>query len=220
MVDRSGWSRRRFLTASAAGAAGLALAGCSLGPGASPDPAASVSGGGFAGDLESPPLPKPDVTLTDMNGHPFPFRSATKGKLTLLYFGYTHCPDQCPIYLSTVAAARQAITGPGSAPLVLFVGVDTKRDTPAVLKDYLSKVDPTFVGVTGTPALLDKMLAQVDFAPVAIGPKDKKGNYEVAHYNRVIAYTPDNQGHRLYGWDVRQQQLVKDLPRLARGIYR
>ena len=215
------FSRRRFLGASVAGAAGLALAACSVDKGSSPDPNDADPLGKFSGTILSPPYAKPDVTLTDMNGRPFNFRADTAGKLTLLYFGYTHCPDQCPVYLSTVAAARSAIgSGPGSRPQVIFVGVDVARDTPPVLKEYLGNVDKTFIGLTGTEALLNKMLDDVDFGSIDVGEKDKKGNYEVGHYNRVLAYTPDNKAHRMYGWDVQQQQLVKDLPRLAVGRYK
>jgi protein SCO1/2 len=215
------FSRRRFLGASAAGAAGLALAACSVDKGSSPDPNNANSLGRFSGELLAPPIRKPDVTLTDQDGRPFNFRAATAGKLTLLYFGYTHCPDQCPVYLSTVAAARSSIgSGPGSRPQVIFVGVDVARDTPPVLKRYLGKVDRTFIGLTGSEALLNKMLDDVHFGPIDVGEKDSKGNYEVGHYNRVLAFTPDNVAHRMYGWDVQQQQLVKDLPRLAVGRYK
>lgn len=156
-----------------------------------------------------------------MNGDPFPFREATKGKLTLLFLGYTNCPDQCPVWLNTVARARETIgSGPGSRPLVLFVGVDLKRDTPEVLKQYLGRIDPTFMGLTGERAQIDSLIESLHFAPLRIGKPDADGNYEVGHYSRSIAYSPDNKGHRLYSFDVTQAELVHDLPRLARNNFK
>ena len=220
-------SRRRFLSAGAATAAAVAAGGallpaCSLQQGASEDPANDLARHeSFGGSLVSPPLAKPDVTLTTMDGRPFHFRSETAGKLTLLYFGYTNCPDQCPVYLSTVSAARNAVgVGPGSRPQVLFIGIDLKRDTPARLKQYLGAIDPTFIGLTGTKEQIDKANGDLHFAPIEIGTPNSKGEYLVGHQSQAVFFTPDDKGHRLYGWDTRQAQLVKDLPRLARGVYK
>lgn len=204
------WSRRRVLMAGAAGAAAVFTGACTSTK--RPEP--------FGGSVLDPPYSKPDVTLETMNGDPFPFREATKGKLTLLFLGYTHCPDQCPVWLNTVARAREAIgSGPGSRPLVLFVGIDLKRDTPAVLKQYLGRIDETFMGLTGSRAQIDDLIDSLHFAPLMIGKPDANGDYDVGHYSRSIAYSPDNQGHRLYSFDVTQAELVHDLPRLARNDF-
>lgn len=221
-ADNSTWNRRRFLGATAASAAGLALAGCSLGNGSSQDNSSATNPkASFGGSLVDPPLAKPDVTLTTVDGKPFPFREATKGKLTLLFFGYTHCPDQCPVYLNTLARAREAIgTGPGSRPQALFLGVDRKRDTPEVLKTYLKAIDPTFIGLTGSEQAIAAANAAMHFPPIEIGPPDANGDYEVGHYGQAVAFTPDDKGHRLYGYDVRRAQFIADLPRLAEGRYR
>ena len=223
MVDPS-WSRRRFLV-SAAGTAGIALAAptlaaCGLQNASSTDADVGDPDAGWGGSLVSPPLPKPDVTFTTDKGEPFPFREATAGKLTMLFFGYTNCPNQCPVYLNTVARARAAIgSGPGSDPLVVFVGIDLKRDTPEALRTYLNNIDPTFVGLTGTQDIIDKASSELHFAPPVIGAPDKNGDYFVGHTAQAVAYTADNKGHRLYGYDVRRAELVHDLPRLAKGTF-
>jgi protein SCO1/2 len=221
MVDPSHLTRRRFLGAGAMGLAGLALAGCSLDDGSSTDNKALDRNAPFAGDLVAPPLAMPDVTLTDTDGKPYPLREKAKGKLTFLFFGYTHCPDQCPVYLNSLARARDAVsTGPGSRPNVLFVGVDTKRDTPAVLKQYLHNIDPTFIGLTGSEKDIATANDALHFAPIEIGEPDPTGNYLVGHTSQAVAFTPDGKGHRLYGFDVRSQQFARDLPRLAEGRYK
>ncbi len=154
MVDPT-WSRRRFL-ASAAGTAGIVVAGgtlaaCGLQNGSSTDAEVGKSDSGWGGTLVSPPLAMPDVTFTTDKGEPYPLRESTKGKLTMLFFGYTNCPNQCPVYLNTVARARAAIgSGPGSVLTVLFVGIDLKRDTPTALRTYLNNIDAAFIGLTGT----------------------------------------------------------------------
>lgn len=225
MADQTSWTRRRFLGsaagASVLGAAGLALASCGLASSSSTDQDAGSNDHGWGGELVDPPLTKPDVTFTTVDGEPFPFRQATKGKLTMLFFGFTHCPDQCPVYLNTLASARQKIgTGAGSRPQVLFVGVDLARDTPAALKQFVERNDPTFIGLTGSKQVIDDASSQLHFPAPTIGPADAKGNYSVGHYSKAVAFTPDDEGHRLYGFDVRQQQFVHDLPRLAQGTFK
>jgi protein SCO1/2 len=221
MTDPDPWTRRRFLGAGAAGLAGLALVGCSGLDGSGSKDNDVDRDAAFGGDLIDPPFEMPDRTLTALDGSPYPLREKTKGKLTLLFFGYTHCPDQCPVYLNTLARAREAIgSGPGSRPLVLFVGVDTERDTPEVMTKYLERIDGTFVGLTGTPEEIAKPYGDLGFGTIEFGEPDAKGDYLVGHIARGVAYTPDGKGRRFYDPSVRQQEFVRDLPRLDEGVYR
>lgn len=222
------WTRRRFLTAMGGVSTAALLSACGSdasngsngSDGSDGSEPASSPVDTWGGSLIEPPLDKPDVTLQTTDGQPFPFRDATDGKLTLLFFGYTNCPDMCPIWLSTVARAREEIgTGPGSDPQVLFVGVDVARDTPEVLDTYLARIDPTFIGLTGTEAAIAKANDALFFPSIAIGPSEEAGAYEVGHYGRAAAFSPDNTAHRLYGYDVRVEQLLHDLPLLAKGTY-
>lgn len=221
-ADPRPWSRRRFLGTGAALSAGVALGACSLNRGSTPDRSAEKrEPGGWAGDVLDPAWDKPDVTFTDLDGKPFPFEEATAGKLSLLFFGYTNCPDICPVYLSTLASAREAIgTGPGSRPDVYFVGVDLARDTPDVMKTYLADIDPSFKGLTGTSEVINKALEAVYAPPVELGEPDADGNYEVGHASWATVYlATDDKGHRRYPFGVRQQDWVRDLPRLDEGEY-
>ncbi|MFN8017604.1 MAG: SCO family protein [Acidimicrobiales bacterium] len=213
------WPRRRFLAVAGIGGAAAALVGCGSSDDASTGPAAPPASK-WGGELVEPGLAKPDVTLATTDGKPFPFRTATEGQLTLLFFGFTNCPDQCPIWLSAVARAKEQIgSGPGSDPQVLFVGVDVARDTPEVLDEYLERIDPSFIGLTGTESAIAAANRQLYFPSITIGAPDAGGDYEVGHYGRAAAFSPDNLAHRLYGFDVRPADLARDLPRLANGIY-
>lgn len=218
------FSRRRLLGLGAGAAAAVALAACSdLDRGASVDRSSSgaETRGDWGGVVFDPPLEKPDVTFTDLEGNPFDLRAETADRLSLLFFGYTSCPNECPIYLSTLASARESIrSGPGSRPQVLFVGVDTARDTPEAMRTYLANIDSTFIGLTASPEVIDDALGQLMLPGVAIDEPDETGNYIVGHPSRAIAFTPDNVAHRMYGYDTRQTQWVRDLPLLAQGKWR
>src|SRR5260370_5730925 len=128
----------RILLALGAFVAGLVLfsAVVFIVTGRSPTPIAmpSAVGGPFSlVDQNSKP-----ITDKDMNGHPF-----------LVFFGFTHCPDVCPTTLFDVSEIFRAL-GPDAKDVhALFITVDPERDTPAVLKDYLSSFDPRVIGVTG-----------------------------------------------------------------------
>lgn len=212
---------RRALLAGAGAAGLLAVTGCSLGRASSPDRPGDEANG-WGGELVDPGIEKPDVTFTDMDGRPFPFREATEGKLAILFFGYTSCPDVCPSSLNGLARAIEAIgDGPGSAPMVLFVGVDTKRDTPEQLRQTIGRINPVFTGLTGTPELIEDANAQVFNPPFTIGEPDADGEYVVDHSARMFAFSPDGLAHRIYSArEVRQEQWVHDLPRLDEGTYR
>lgn len=224
-TDPVAWSRRRFLGASvaASGLAAAALAGCSLGRASSPDPVEETDQvKGWSGEIVEPGLAKPDVTFTDMNGDPFPFVAKTKGKLALLFFGYTSCPDVCPTTLNALARAIETLgTGNGSDPMVLFVGVDVVRDTPEALQKYLGRLNPTFLGLTGTEKVIAQANREVFNPPIEIEAPDADGEYLVGHSSRVFAFSPvDDLAHRIYPGDkMRPQQWVTDLPRLDQGTY-
>ena len=149
--------------------AGLLLAGCGGSGGSSgtqvsqagaehahsaPAQVRGDDGGTYAGiDLE-PPYQRPSFTLTDTSGAAYDFATATKGRPTLLFFGYTNCPDVCPTTFADIAVAlRKLDPSVASQIQVVFVTTDPARDTPQVIREWLDRFDadlPTpFVGLTG-----------------------------------------------------------------------
>jgi protein SCO1 len=153
----------------------------------------------YRGGLVSPPLPKPKFTLTDTSGAPFDFASKTQGYTTLLFFGYTHCPDMCPLQMSTIAQAFRKIP-PASADRfkVVFVTTDPDRDSPQVLRSWLDHFDKRFIGLTGSDAEIAAAQIAANLSPAKKSPVRPDGAYEVGHAAFVLAYTKDNLAHVIY----------------------
>jgi protein SCO1 len=175
----------------------VALAGCSS-SGSSTAPQSSASelndhtDATYAGLGLTPPQPRPQFTLTDTAGKPYRFGQATAGKPTLLYFGYTHCPDVCPTTMADISQALQAAPAAiRQEAQVVFVTTDVKRDTPAVLGSYLRQFDPglpnPFVGLTGSQAEIDA--AQVA-AHVTLAEDEGQ-----THSAEVLLYGSDDYAH-------------------------
>src|ERR1700722_4570561 len=171
----------------------------------------------YRGGLVSPPLPKPKFTLTDTSGAPFDFWSRTQGLVTLLFFGYTHCPDMCPLQMYMIADALRQIP-PDSANQfkVVFVTTDPDRDNPQTLRKYLDRYDKRFIGLTGTQAAIDAAQIAANLSPAKKSAVRSDGAYEVGHAAFVLAYTKDNLAHVIYPVGVTLEDWVHDLPYLAK----
>lgn len=170
--------------------------------------------GGSAGELTGvaidPPRPKAEFTLSDVDGNAYDFAAETEGKLTLIYFGYTSCPDICPVHLSQLAEVFDLNSDVARESVVIFVTVDPARDTPDVLRDYLANFDRRFVGLTGTEAELEVAQKAVG-VPVAFR-ETEDDEYLVAHAGQVIAYAPDGLSYSEYPFGTRQSEWLIDLP--------
>src|SRR5580700_10212719 len=118
-------------------------------------PAQQASTGSYRGGIVTPPLPKPTFVLTDTSGAAFDFRQRTEGYVTLLFFGYTNCPDQCPMHMANLGAALKKVpTGIANQIKLVFVTTDPSRDSPAVVRRWLDLFDKHSIGLTGTePAI-------------------------------------------------------------------
>ena len=115
-----------------------------------------------------------------------------RGRWTFVFFGFVNCPDVCPTTLATLAAVRNSLADLAEPyrPRVVLVSVDPARDTPAVLAQYVLHFDPSFVGVTGSPAALDTLTRALGVA-VIVGPADAAGNYSVDHTAAVFLVDPE-----------------------------
>lgn len=144
-----------------------------------------VTGANFGGDFKLPDQSGNVRTLADF-----------KGKVVVLFFGYTNCPDACPTTMANIAAAMRKLGPDAKRVQVLFVSVDPERDTPEVLKQYVSGFDPAFLGLSGDVETTKKIAS--DFkAFYQTKAVEKKGHHDVDHSTGTYIY--DAKGHlRLY----------------------
>jgi protein SCO1 len=170
----------------------------------------------YHGGLVSPPLPKPKFTLTDTSGTAFDFHAKTSGYVTLLYFGYTHCPDMCPLQMHMIAdALRKLPSATADQFKVVFVTTDPARDTAQVLRIYLDRFDKRFIGLTGSEEAIEAAQVGANVPPAKKGTVRPDGNYEVGHSAFVLAYTKDNLAHVIYTVGLNPEDWVHDLPLLV-----
>lgn len=176
----------------------LLLAACGGGNTDQPQPdnpggvlISGVDEGRFKGAEPATPYDMPDVTLTATNGRDFNLISDTAYPVTLVFYGYTHCPDICPLVMSDITSAMVQLPDEvrGDTQLV-FITTDPSRDTPQVLRDYLDRFNSEFVGLTGD---LDLIVRAADDMGVAIEGKKSlpSGGYDVGHGAQVIAFKGD-----------------------------
>ena len=161
------------------------------------------------------PLPKPEFVLTDTNGKPFDFRAQTAGKVTLLYFGYTHCPDVCPTNMATLAAAVAKLPASVDQRIdVVFVSTDPARDTPAVIRTWLNQFNSSFIGLTGNQ--IEVANAQLQ-SGLGTSSKETAGNgvYGINHPAFILVYTPDNLTHIAIPSGLSPSLVASDLKQLV-----
>jgi len=135
--------------------------------------------------------PVADFHLVDSQGHPFT-RASLAGHPTLVYFGFTHCPDECPDTLAALARVKRQAQLPGLR--VLFVTVDPEHDTPAVLAGYLRRFDPSFLGLTGDPGEIHRLAASLGIGITRITLPG--GGYDFDHSMAILLF---NSGGREVG---------------------
>jgi protein SCO1/2 len=191
------------------------LAGCSSSGGAAPAQPSGLndqtSSGPYLGVGEVPPIPRPSFTLTDTSGHPYPFGQMTAGRTTLLFFGYTRCPDICPATMADIGNALRSLpTSVQKQVTVVFVSTDVKHDTGPVIANWLKIFSPgsaaTFVGLRGSQA-------QIDAAQAASHVLIAEDN-GTTHSSSVLLFGPDDYARVSYIYNNTQEkdQMAHDIP--------
>jgi protein SCO1 len=141
----------------------------------------------FSGAVLHRPYHVPATELTDTAGRPYSLADSTDKRLTLVFFGYTHCPDECPTTMATLASAvLQLDDGDRQNVQVVFVTTDPARDTAPVVRRWLDHFSPSFVGVTGPLGMITRVGTRVG-VPVEKGRRLPSGGYDVTHGTQVLA---------------------------------
>ncbi|MGW0942776.1 SCO family protein [Streptomyces sp. NPDC002623] len=212
--------KKTFAVAALLAAATLTLSACGNGGDDSSSPVAVVSEDSSqqAATVLDQPFTKPDLVLTDTQGKSYDLRKETAGHPTLIYFGYTNCPDVCPLTMNNIAIAKKQLPQAEQDELrVVFVTTDPDRDTSAALGKWLKGIDSQVIGLTGKFATIQAAARTVGIS-VEAPHKDKNGKIVSTHGTQVVAFSPKtNGGYLLYGEDATVDDYTKDLPKIIKG---
>jgi protein SCO1/2 len=190
-------------------AAGLLLSRALLAP-STQSPALAT------GTLLTPPRPLPAMAFTDQDGAPFD-AARLQGRWSLLFFGFTSCPDVCPATLTLLAQVEKQLADlpPERRPQIILVSVDPRRDTSAQLAKYVRFFSPTFIGVRAEEAQIDEFTRGLG-VPVARTPT-ADGGYTVDHSGAIFAIDPSGRMRALFSPPFEAATLAADLRRLTQA---
>jgi protein SCO1 len=173
-------------------------------------------GGGYHANPVDPPLPMAEFTL---GAGDEVFRSPEMhGAHTVLFFGFTHCPDVCPLTLQRLAAARQEMGRAGRRVQVLFVSVDPDRDDMARADAYAKSFDPSFRGVAGSEEQTRALARDygVHFRRVDAADHGDHGNHGVDHTASALVLNSSGELVMLFPYGQSAEEMASDLRRLVR----
>jgi protein SCO1/2 len=181
----------------------------------------SACGGGagtgtmeLTGTVLDPPFAVSSTPLVDTDGEAYSLTADTDKDLTLVFYGYTHCPDICGQVMATLAGTLARLDDEQKDRLdVVFVTTDPARDDEATVADYVGAFDPSIVGLTGD---LDDIVEVARSMAVAVdqGQKLPSGGYEVTHGTRVLAIDAADETPMMWDQDVSQADLAHDVTML------
>ena len=153
--------------------------------------------------------------LVDHDGKP---RSLAdfRGNVVVVFFGFTHCPDVCPTTLAELAQARKKLGAAGQRVQVVMITVDPERDTPEVLKQYVSALDPSFVGLTGTPDAIAQAAKEFKVF-YQKSPGNSPDSYSVDHSSGSFVFDPQGRIRLLVPYGKGADVFVHDIEQLLRA---
>ena len=136
------------------------------------------------------PEPVPDFTLTDQHGQPFRL-SEQRGRVVLLFFGYTHCPDICPTTLAMWSEVHEALGAEAERVRFVFITVDSERDTSQRLQQHLATFNDDFVGLTGTQVELESVYQAYGIVHEKARSKGSEEGYLMMHNTSAFVIDPE-----------------------------
>ena len=167
----------------------LLISGCTTAP-SGPTGHRDADPAGYTGGSSLPePYSMPEVSLIDTSGRPYNLSTTPSKPVTLLFFGYTHCPDICIAVLSDVSLALQRLAPADRDQIQLvFVTTDPARDQEKEIRRYLDRFNPSFVGLTGPMSTIKRAASEVG-VDIEGNKKLPSGGYEVGHSAQVIGFS-------------------------------
>jgi protein SCO1/2 len=163
----------------------------------------------FAGVMHEPAVPVTDFALIDQSGASFSL-SDLRGRWILLAYGYTHCPDVCPLTLAHLREVKKQLNLDTDQLAVVFVTIDPERDTTDVMQQYIEHFDAQFKALTGNARQIAKAAAafNVKYAKQA---SDSAAGYSLQHTAYIFAIDPEFQLRVTYPYEVLPDEIVADL---------
>jgi protein SCO1/2 len=159
----------------------------------------------------------PDVTLLTTAGVPFALSEELIGTPTLLFFGYSSCPDICPIHLAAITNAMEQTRTGHDRIQVVFVSVDPERDTPERIEEFLDYFSSRIIGLHGDLDDVADALSQLDLpGPIVEGPDPRGEGVLIGHPAQVIGFDAAGNARRVWPFGTRRADWVSDIPRIAR----
>lgn len=186
----------------------IVVAGCTAADTQSPAAVATEAETGVR--IIDPAIPISEFTLTDQNGSPIAW-SALHNKPLIVSFGFTHCPDVCPINLAEYKAIKKELGINGQRVTFVFISVDGKRDTPEALKKYIDIFDSEFVGLTGDDGAVRPVTQQFGVRYEIATPVPGQSGYTVTH--TASKYFIDTEGNirRIYSFNTPSDVIAEDV---------
>ncbi len=167
----------------------------------------------FQGSLIEPTVAAPQFELTDMNGQIFQL-SQLADQVVVMFFGYTGCPDVCPVTLTEFLQIRSKLGDAADQVSFVFVTVDPERDTPERMRKYLTNFDPEIIGLTGERGELEPVWADYGvYQSKAEGGSE--ANYLVDHSSRVYVIDADGNLRLTYLFGTENQLITEDVRHLV-----
>ena len=175
----------------------------------------------FDGAQLASPIALPPGTFTDTAGAEYDLKAKAQGHLTLVYFGYTNCPDVCPTTMADIGTALRSLPAATQKDVhVVFITSDPVRDTPAVLKRWLGNFDQNvpnpFVGLNTDVSTVVAYAAKVG-VPIEAPTTNADGTVEVTHGSQVLAFEPDGEANLVWLGGTTPKQYAHDIALLAKS---
>ncbi len=176
-------------------------------------PSCAAPPGREAAPADRPPLPEIapfEFSLTDQDGRPFVL-SSLRGKVVLVFFGYTMCPDACPTTLSKLSSAYARLTPDERARVkTLYISVDPERDTPAVMKDHLTYFGVDAFGLTGPDAAVREVASKFG-AHYERSPTPTAGGYTMSHTVSIFGLNATGRPARIIRYESSVDEVLADV---------
>lgn len=168
-------------------------------------------------DLSDDPMSASATQLTTVDGQEWSFTDVADDRLTLLYFGYTSCPDVCPMTMAEINLALEEVEAETGEPFdVVMVTTDPARDTDEQLGTWLERFNPDFQGVRGD--MDDIVDAATDYGIPVEAPEETDGNYLVTHGERIAVITPGGEAAGFIDDGTEAEDIAALVPDLAEDL--